>query len=325
MFSVRKDTMDWETIYCPNPHCIYYEKPFQESNLVKNGTSHNQKQALCRECGQSISVRHGTAYYNLNADKAIFETAVRALAEGNSVRSTARILEVDKDTVCEWLDRAAGHCRLVMLYLWRNLHITECQLDELWSFVHTKQRNLAAGKIFKESYGDAWVWIAFAPEYRSVLSFVVGKRNQDSADLLLKRVKHVTNEHIPFFTSDQLPEYRRALLNAYGKMVQPERKGNCGRYPKSRLEAPEDLKYAQVVKKRLKGKVVSVTRKEVFGSKEDVDECLDKSQTSKSVNTSFVERENLTLRQTNRRLTRKTNGFAKELGWFERQLWLSLT
>ena len=95
--------------------------------------------------------------------------AVRALAEGNSVRSTARIVEVDKDTICDWLDRAAQHCRLVMLYLWRNLHITECQLDELWSFVHTKQRNLAIGKIFKESYGDGWVWIAFAPEYRLVL------------------------------------------------------------------------------------------------------------------------------------------------------------
>jgi IS1 family transposase len=167
-------------------------------------------------------VRYGTAYYKLDTEEAIFETAVRALAEGNSIRSAARIVEVDKDTICDWLDRAAQHCRLVMLYLWCNLHITECQLDELWSFVHTKQRNLAIGKIFKESYGDAWVWIAFAPEYRLVLSFVVGKRNQDSANLLLNRVKYVTDGHIPFFTSDQLPEYRNALLNSYGEMIQPE-------------------------------------------------------------------------------------------------------
>src|SRR5262245_32165321 len=68
--------------------------------------------------------------------------AVRALAEGNSIRATARIVQVDKDAVCTWLDRAAQHCRLVMLYLWRDLHVIECQLDELWSFVHTKQHHL---------------------------------------------------------------------------------------------------------------------------------------------------------------------------------------
>ena len=63
---------------------------------------------------------------------------LRALAEGNSIRATARIVQVDKDAMCPWLDRAAQHCRLVMLYLWRNLHVIVCQLDELWSFVHTK-------------------------------------------------------------------------------------------------------------------------------------------------------------------------------------------
>jgi len=80
---------------------------------------------------------HDELYLDLHADPAIFETAVRALAEGNSIRATARIVQVDKDTACEWLDRAAQHCRLVMLYLWGDLHAIECQLDELWSFVHT--------------------------------------------------------------------------------------------------------------------------------------------------------------------------------------------
>lgn len=208
--------MNWETLYCPDRHCQYYGIPFDEGQMVKNGSSHGQKQGLCKACGSSVSVRYGTAYYDLEAPPAIFEMAVRALAEGNSLRATARIVEIDKDTACDWLNRAAQHCRVVMLYLWHNLPATECQLDELWSFVHTKERNLPSAKLYKETYGDAWVWIAFAPVWRLVLTFVIGKRNQASANLLLDRVAHVTDEHLPLFTSDQLPEYPAALLHTYG-------------------------------------------------------------------------------------------------------------
>ena len=86
----------------------------------------------CGACGRTISVTYGTAYFQLDADPAVFELAVRALAEGNSLRSTGRIVQVDKDTACAWLDRAARHCRLVMRSLWRQVPVAECQLDELW-------------------------------------------------------------------------------------------------------------------------------------------------------------------------------------------------
>jgi len=190
------------------------------------------------QIGQSVSIRYGTAYWDLNADPAIFETAVRALAEGNSLRSTARIVQIDKDTACDWLDRAAQHCRLVMLYLWHNLPVTECELDELWSFVHTKEQNLATAQVVCETYGDAWVWVAFAPVWRLVVAFVVGKRNQANANLLLERVEYVTDATIPFFTSDQLAEYRTALLQVYGQWQQPARNGDRGRYPNRRRVPP---------------------------------------------------------------------------------------
>jgi len=316
--------MDWDTLYCPNRHCRYYGKAHGQGRLVKNGSSHGQKQALCKSCGSSVSLRYGTAYYDLNAEPRIFEMAVRALAEGNSLRSTGRIVEIDKDTACDWLNRAAQQCRLVMLYLWRDLSVSECQLDELWSFVHTKERNLATAKTLCDTYGDAWVWVAFAPVWRLVLAFVIGRRNQQTANLLLERVVSVTDDHIPFFTSDQLPEYRTALLHSYGQWVQPARNGNRGRFPKPRQVPQPDLLYAQVVKRREKGRVVEVTTKVVFGQPDQIEARLMASTTSHSVNTSFIERENLTLRQRNRRLTRKTNGFSKELSWFEKQLWLCL-
>jgi hypothetical protein len=83
------------------------------------------------------------------------------------------------------------------------------------------------------------------------------------------------------------------------------------------------LLYAQVVKHRRRGHVVAVTTKAIFGEPEAIAVRLAALPTSMSINTSYVERENLTLRQHNRRLTRKTNGFSKELSWLEKQLWLS--
>jgi IS1 family transposase/transposase-like protein len=316
--------MDWETLYCPNRACRCYGKPFPQALLVKNGATRGQKQALCRACGRSIALNWGTAYFELDSDPMIFETAVRALAEGVSLRSTARIVEIDKDSACAWLHRAAHHCRGVMLSLWHKLPVTECQLDELWSFVHTKEQNLPMAKLVCETYGDAWVWIAFAPIWRLVLAFVVGKRTQPSANLLLERVVHVTDAHVPFFTSDQLAEYRTALLHVYGQWYQPVRQGTRGPHPQPRRVPRPDLLYAQVVKQRERGHVLAVSSKVVFGDPDMVKQRLANSSVSTTINTSFVERENLTLRQQNRRLTRKTNAYSKELPWLEKHLWLSL-
>lgn len=316
--------MTWDTLYCPNRACRCYGQPFHQGLLVRNGSSHGTKQAWCRACGRRVALTYGTAYFDLEADATIFELAVRALAEGNSIHSTARIVQLDKDTVSAWLHRAAHQSRLVTLFHWQHLHVTECQLDELWSFVHTKEQNLASAKLWCESYGDTWVWLAFAPLWRLVVAFVVGKRTQEHANLLLERVVAVTDDHIPCFTSDQLPAYETALLHAYGTWYQPARQGDRGRYPAPRRRPLPHLLYAQVVKRREHGRVVDVTRKIVFGEAAAVDACLTASPTSTTINTSFVERDNLTWREHNRRLTRKTTGFSKELPWLEKQLWLSL-
>jgi hypothetical protein len=95
---------------------------------------------------------------------------------------------------------------------------------------------------------------------------VVGKRDQASANLLLERVAHVSPATTPFFTSDQLPEYRRALLHVYGQWYQPPRQGTRGRYPHAQRIPHPDLLYAQVVKERQRGRVVSVATKVVFGT-----------------------------------------------------------
>jgi IS1 family transposase len=74
------------------------------------------------------------------------------------------------------------------MYLWLDLPVTACQLDELWSFVHTKEPHLAMAKRVCATYGDAWIWTAFAPVWRIVLAVVVGKRTEENVNLLLNRV-----------------------------------------------------------------------------------------------------------------------------------------
>jgi len=317
--------MEFTTCYCPHPQCTHYGKRGFNAHLIRCGADRGIPRLLCTKCQGTFSVRQGTAYFGVRAEEPNYTIAMRALAEGNSLRGTGRIVDVDKDTVCSWLDRAGRHCRIVTTWLFDTLHITECQVDELWSFVRKKEAHLTVAEKVLALYGDAWVWMAFAPVWRLVAAFVVGKRDQESANMLLERLQAVSCGYIPFFTSDQLPHYAQALLHVYGT---PEIilhiPGKRGPKPTPKRLPPADLHYAQVVKRRKSGRVVEVTTKIIFGSEAAVQARLAASVVSQTINTSFVERNNLTCRQCNGRLSRQVLSFSKDLTWLEKHLWLSL-
>jgi len=130
--------MDWETLYGPNRHCRGYGKPFSPGYVVKHGTSRGQPRAWCNVCAARVVLSDGTASDGLEADPAIFETAVRALAEGHALRAAARSVPVDKATVCAGRPRVACHGRTVMLSCWHDLHVRAGPLDALWSVVPTQ-------------------------------------------------------------------------------------------------------------------------------------------------------------------------------------------
>ena len=89
-----------------------------------------------------VSARTGTAYAGIRTESTTYLRGAVALAEGMSIRATGRLLGVDKDTVNHWLPVLGRHCQGVMHYFFRHLHLRECQLDELWTFVAKKEAHL---------------------------------------------------------------------------------------------------------------------------------------------------------------------------------------
>ena len=315
--------MDLSTCYCRNRHCVYYGLVGQAARLQLDGWHHGTQRLSCAACGHHFSARSGTGYADMRTPEKVFQAGVRQLAEGAAIRATGRNIDCDKDTVAHWLRVVGPHCLRILKYFFRQLHLSECQLDELWTFVYKKEAQLTAFEKLAGQYGDAWIWIAFDPVYKLVPIWVVGKRTLTSAKKLISRLKNRLDGHIPFFTSDELPHYADALLAVYGIWVTPPRRFTRGRPPLPRLQVPPELVYAVVIKQRERGRVVKVTTQTVFGKEADVAACLQSSPVSSTVSTYGVERNNLTIRQHSRRLGRKVNAFSKTHRYLDYQLALS--
>ncbi len=312
--------MQTDTCYCRKLDCKFYGKVGSESRLVFYDWHDRAPRFRCTSCDHLVGARAGTAYAGIRTDARIYQDGATHLAEGSSIRATGRLLTLDKDTVCHWVPRLGEHCNQVMSYFFRNLHLSECQLDELWTFIFKKEDQLTPLDELLGIYGDAWVWIAFSPVCKLVPAWVVGKRTLPNARKLIFTLKSATDGHIPFFTSDELPHYADALLDVYGVWKTPPRQGTRGRYPLPRKYPPPDLCYAVVVKEREHGRVVKVTTRMVYGSEQQVIAALKASPVSTTINTYGVERNNLTIRQHSRRMGRKVNAFSKERDYLESQL-----
>jgi IS1 family transposase len=156
-----------------------------------------------------------------------------------------------------------------------------------------------------------WIWVSMATECRLVLSHVVGERSQRSADRLVKRTAQCLKS-LPLFVTDGLKFYKIALLKQYGKLQSFARTRKRGRPRRPRFIPDELLKYAQIIKQRAGGVLMKVEKRVIFG--QDID--------PKAVSTSYIERQNLTCRQDNNRISRKTIGFSKESEPLDQQLTL---
>ena len=186
-----------------------------------------------------------------------------------------------------------------------------------------KKKKALSQEDFEQQYGCHWIWTALDPESKLLISFFVGQRTlEDCEQLIDDVVKRLKTK--PLFTSDELTHYKTILADKYCHFEEQEKTGQRGR-PKNPIRVIDpDLKYATVHKTRENGNIVKVDHNIIFGNYEDISQILASSTVSNTINTSFIERSNLTLRSHAKNLTRKTICFAKRVQGLTAQLSIAI-
>ena len=223
---------------------------------------------------------------------------IACLAEGLGIRGTARVFEIDPNTVLGWLGEAAEQLKAFSAYFLHELPLNQVQLDELYAVLSAVRDGdmREAEAIERLSRSSHWVWTAIDPESKLLLSVQVGERTVAMAQAVLHQIAQLLAPGcVPLLLSDGSPNDLTAIVTHFGCWVQPPRKQPTGPAPKPRWMPLPALRYAQVVKTMRRRQIMAVKHRVVFGTKAVVEQVL--TACGWQSNTAFVGRLNLSLRQ----------------------------
>ncbi len=277
---------------CPTPTCAYYRiTDAQVHALVGDGT-HGQHERIqtfrCQACRTTFSARRHTPLYRLKTSTHRVSEVLTALAEGLDTSAAVRVFGHRHCTITMWLTRAGEHSALVHHHRFRNLYLPHLQSDE----VRTRLRSRAH---------ILWLWVVIDPITKIIPVLHLGSRTQDAAHRMVHELRQrLAPDCLPVFTTDGLNHYFYALTAHVGQWV-----ATTGRRGQQ-WQVAAGLIYGQVKKTYRHRKVVRVSQVLRCGTRADLRAALVRLGLSGRLNTAFIERVNLTIRQSVAALVRRT-------------------
>src|SRR5256712_10110960 len=305
----RPRTVDTSQHFCPHGGCRY-RGWLGRGNLRANGHPNGGpwRQLQCTACQGYFPEHHGTLLHGKQVAVELIVRVLACLAGGLGIRPAAGVLEVAPNTVWQWLVEAAEQLKAFSASFLCNVHVNQLQLDELYAVL----RGVSNGAISEDDAikrlerSRHWVWTVIDPESKLLLATAIGPRTLAMAQRVVHQVTQALAPGcVPLFLTDGFKEYRTAILAHFGYWIQPERRQDKGPLPKPRWMPLPALLYAQVVKSYRRRRLVGVTHRVVFGTRLAIEQIL--ARCGWTINTAFVERLNLGIRQGVAAIGRRVN------------------
>jgi hypothetical protein len=190
----RRRQVDTSQQFCPAPDCRYGGW-LGLGNIRANGhpSGGPWRQLHCTGCDGYFLETHGTLFHGKRVSVDLIVHVIGCLAEGLGIRGTARVFEVDPNTVLHWLMEATEQLRAFAQYFLHDLHLTQVQLDELYAVLRALKDGTMSeeGAIERLSRSPHWVWAALDPESKLLLTIEVGDRTLAMAQRMVHQVAQV--------------------------------------------------------------------------------------------------------------------------------------